>query len=579
MTRFASMAHGALGALVLFLPLLRLGWDQWAQTTVHLVWSFFIFLGSVLLVLGRSGDFSQFQSALRRWGPLCVVVLGASLLSSVLSSYPHSAYPGFLNDIPALGFLILAAGSSGGRHSFYSRALVGSGVLGVGIALLFRGNIAAPLLNPNLLAALVLLTGPLALSYGFGLGVPGGTRWFWMIGSGVLLLGLVFSHSLVAYGTGLLQMGVAVVFWRKRTSIINIKRLILVGGIGLFMGLGIFWGRSEWPKLFHGDPDRLGWWLTALRTFASHPLLGVGPGAFGEAYPAYRASEWGLNSLFAHNFFLEFLAERGFWGAGALFILIGSLLRRAWMSVREGKRLGLFLGLVGFCFYNLFHIGFSFPALFWLFFLAAGLAAADDVGGQITNQKELNGRKIPLLTAAFGLLWGLASFALFRSDQCLARARVFLSGDHWDQVQTQVEQGLFWNRWSPSLYEMRATLRIKAQDYDGAMADLTRAVMLAPSASVFREELAELAMEAGDVDRGLMEYEKVTRLMPLKPASWERWGDLLSGQGRKAEADRAYAGALRALSDPLVLGADVSRRTAWIQRVSEKRRWLGAEKK
>lgn len=573
------MAHGTFGTLVLVLPLMRLGWDQWAQTTVHLVWAFFLCLGSLLLLLGRFGEFSQFQSAFRRWGPLCVVVGGASLLSSFFSSYPHSAIPGFLNDIPVFGFLFLAAGSSEERRSLYSRSLVGAGVLGVGIALLFRENWAAPLLNPNLLAALVLLTGPLTLTYGFGTEVPRGTRWFWMIGAAVLLLGLFLSQSLVAFGTALLQIGLAMLFLTRRSSNSDKRYLYLLVGIGFLMGCGFLWGRSEWSKLFHGDPDRLSWWLTSLRTFAAHPILGVGPGAFGEAYPAYRASEWGLNSLFAHNFILEFLAERGFLGAGALFILIGSLLRKAGRSVWEGKGLGLFLGLVGFCFYNLFHIGFSFPALFWMFFLAAGLAVADEIEGQNKIQKGLNGRKIPLLTGVLGLLFGLGSFALFRSDQCLARARVSLSKDRWDRVHAQVEQGLFWNRWSPALYEIRAALRIKSQDWDGAKADLTRAVMLAPAAAGFRTELAELVIEGGDVDRGLKEYEQATRLLPLKPGPWERWGDLLSGQRRIADADRAYAGALRALSDPTVLGADVSRRTAWIQRVSEKRRRLGVPKK
>ena len=579
MTRFAALAHGVLGALVLCLPLMRLGWDQWAQTTVHLIWSFFLILGSVLLLFGRTGSFSQFHLVFPRWRTLWLVVLGTSLLSSLFSPFPHSAFPAFLNDLPAFAFFFLGAGSSEKRRFFYTRALVGAGVLGVGIALLLRGSFAAPLLNPNLLAALVLLTGPLALVYGFRADLSRGERWFWASASGVLLLGLFLSHSLAAYGTVLLQLLLAAGFLFKRNPRHGKVTTFILAGIGILMIVGLFWGRSEWGKLFHGDPDRWTWGVTALRAFTAHPVWGVGPGAFGEAYPAYRASEWGLNSLYAHNFLLEFLAERGLLGAGALFLLLGSVLVRAGRSAGEGRRVGFVLGMVGFCFFNLFHIGFSFPALYWLFFLAAGLAGPEVTGGRDNSEVHAWSRKRPLLSGSLGLLLGLASFALFRADQCLARARFFMSGERWDRVQDQVTRGLFWNRWSPSLYELRATLRIKSQNWDGAKEDLVRAVTLAPAASGFRVELAELLIEGGDMDRALKEYEHATRLMPLTPAPWERWGDLLSGQGRKDDADRAYAGALRALSDPRVLGGDGARRAAWSARVTEKRKLNGAERK
>lgn len=580
MTRFLDLAHGFLLSLVLVLPLMRLAWDQWAQTAVHLIWAFFIVLGSILLLLGRSGDFSRFESALRRMGPLGATFLGAGLLSTVFSPFPHSAIPAYLNDFPVLAFILLGAGASDKRRVLYSRAIVGAGLLSVLAAFLFSGSgtnpWTGPLLNPNLLAALVILVAPQAVELG-----RGAARILWWPAAGLLGLGLFLSHSMAAYAAVLIQIGLAAaLIWLRKAN--KPKKYFLgLAGIALLVGSGIFLTRAEWPKLFHGDPDRWTWGLTSLRAFAAHPILGVGPGAFGEAYPAYRASPWGLNSLYAHNFVLEFLAERGLVGAGALFLLMGTLIVRAGRNAVKGNNVALFLGVLGFCFYNLFHIGFSFPALYWLFFLAASLGACEERASAppvndspCNHARSINGATPKILIMILWVLVGAASFALFRADQCLAQARVALSEDRWDRARAQVEIGLFWNRWSPGLYELRAAMRMKSQNWDGAKSDLDRAVALAPASAVFRIESAELAVERGEADHALRDYEISTRLMPLKAGSWERWGDLLFDRGRKEDAERAYAGALRALADPRVLGGDAARRESATKRVEEKRQRL-----
>ncbi|MBK8574137.1 MAG: hypothetical protein IPN90_00115 [Elusimicrobia bacterium] len=139
MTRYAELSHGLLLCLVLVLPLLRLGWDQWAQTMVALIWSFVLFLGSLLLLLGRSGEFTRFGLAFRCWGPLIVLLVGAGVLSALLSLYPHSAFPAVLNDFSAFAFFFLGAGVSEIWRSRYVAASVGSAVLAVISIFLFGG--------------------------------------------------------------------------------------------------------------------------------------------------------------------------------------------------------------------------------------------------------------------------------------------------------------------------------------------------------------------------------------------------------------------------------------------------------
>ena len=570
MTRYAALAHGALLSVVFVLPLLRLGWDQWSQSLVHLVLAFFGVLGAVLLLLGRSMDLSRLRGALRRYGPFLAVMGGAAFLSTVRSPFPHSAIPGLLNDFPAVVFFLVATGVSDGRRADYTRALAGAGVLAVVAALLTPPGSSAPftgpLLNPNLLVALVILTGPLALHYVFT-STSAGVRVFWSLAALSLAVGFLLSRSLAGFGTVAVQAAVAVgLFWNRDRSGAK-KMSLFLGGVGLLLGIGLFLSQTEWPKLVHGDPDRWTWGLTALKAFAAHPLLGVGPGAFGEAYPLYRATPWGLNSLYAHNFVLEFLAERGLVGAGALFLWIGLLLRDAKRGLSRGTGPGLFLGLMGFCVYNLFHIGFSFPALYWLFFLAGGLAVpCGDVDPAPPPRKALS-----IGVVVLGLLFGVLSFALFRSGQFLSKAQFALSTEQGPRAQEWVDRGIWWNRFSPGLYELRAALRLRAQNWDGARADIDRAVALAPGSAGFRIDAAELAVERGDFEEAIRDYEVATHLLPLKADAWERWGDLLARQGRTADADRAYAGALQALGDPRVLGGDADRRAAETRRVEEKK--------
>jgi len=566
------MGHVILLFLVFSLPLLRVGWDQWAQTLVHLVWSFLLILGAVLLLMGRSGEFSRFSIQVGQWGLLSVVLLGASLLSALSSPFPHSAIPALLNDIPLLAFFILAAGSSNVRRSQYSQVLAGTGA--VAVLATFLGSAGdtpwtGPLLNPNILVALLVLTGPLVIFNVIRWDSARLPRLFWGGASLLVLMGILFSRSMVGYAVVSFQAILAVSILLARKKINRQNSIVLLLVILLLMGIGFILARGEWPKLFQGDLDRWTWWATAFQMFSSHPLLGVGPGAFGEAYPAFRALTWGLNSLYAHNFILEFLAERGLVGAGALFLLIGASLFKACRGVLRGGSPALFLGMGGFCLYNLFHIGFSFPGLLWLFFLAAGLAGAGE-DGPGTEWSRVKWRTMSLLTLAGGLLFSLVSFALFRGNQSLAMARHSFSAEQWERAQGQVDRGLRWNPKNPGLYELRAALRMRAQDWDGATADIARAIRLAPAAAGFRVGAAALALEKGEVEQALLDYERANQFMPLQASSWERRGDLLVGLHRWEEADRAYQGALRALSDPRVLGGDTDLRAAWTQRVEEK---------
>jgi predicted negative regulator of RcsB-dependent stress response len=572
MTRYLSLTRAILLGFVLALPLLRLAWDQWVQSLVGVSISFLVVLGCVLVLMGRTADGGRGLSVTRSYGPFGAVVLLASLVSTFQSSYLQSALPGLLNDFPAWAFFFVGAVSQGETRILFRRAFAGAGLVAIVAAFLYAvdrtGPWTGPLVNPNIFAALVLLTAPALFDFAFD---PSSSRWvrsFW-IGALVLMgTGLVLSRSLVGVAVAVIQGTVALGYRWTKSEGRKTLLLLLVVAIG---GVGLYLNQADWGKVFRGDPDRLTWMGTAFEIFKAHPIFGAGPGTFGEAYPAFRTDPWGLNSLYVHNFVLEWLAERGAAGGGVLILFIVVLVGRNWRTYRKT---GLGLGLAGFCLFNLFHIGFSFPGLYWLFFLGLGLTVGEESESASTDEIAGNSIASKWIVAPL-VVWslvGLSFFAVFRANQLCEKARMAAHANRFEMALEWLDQGLRWNRWYPPLYELRAIVRIQKQDWDGASADLERATELAPTRAGYRMELAELALEKGDRGRALREYEKATHLLPLKAAAWERWGDLLAADGKKEEASRAYDGALRALADPRVLGGDPDRRAETARRIEGKRR-------
>lgn len=116
-------------------------------------------------------------------------------------------------------------------------------------------------------------------------------------------------------------------------------------------------------------------WQTAWQMFLAHPLLGHGPHTFSYVSVDKIQVSW------AHNLFLETLAEQGLLGFSALLALLGSMLWIAAANYRaaSGERricaaanLTIILGLV---FGAMFEISFVRQWVNELFFFAAGVAA------------------------------------------------------------------------------------------------------------------------------------------------------------------------------------------------------------
>ncbi|MBN3040233.1 MAG: O-antigen ligase family protein [Candidatus Omnitrophica bacterium] len=133
-----------------------------------------------------------------------------------------------------------------------------------------------------------------------------------------------------------------------------------------------------------GDADRFKVWLSAINMFKESPLLGKGLGTFMANFPEYQgvAPQHRLNPQYAHNCYLQILAETGILGLFSFLWVIWEVLRSGFMRFVPDKDylfLGLYVGLIAF----LIHIFFdtqlysvNLSIMFWLLMSFLGVKLA-----------------------------------------------------------------------------------------------------------------------------------------------------------------------------------------------------------
>jgi O-antigen ligase len=119
----------------------------------------------------------------------------------------------------------------------------------------------------------------------------------------------------------------------------------------------------------------------ALRIFLAHPWLGTGLGTFITVYPQYASFDSAKLVDYAHNDYLQLLAEAGMVGLAAIvaffLILYGMGLRRLRQvkdPFEQALRLGALVACSGMLLHSLVDFNLHIPANALLFFLLAGIA-------------------------------------------------------------------------------------------------------------------------------------------------------------------------------------------------------------
>src|SRR5882672_9669938 len=177
------------------------------------------------------------------------------------------------------------------------------------------------------------------------------------IGMGVLfaadLLALWFAQTRGAFiAVGVSFLVAAFLYRDKLPRWLRVLAAVgAVGGVLLAFEVLVHPGTKTAPGLFANagafSPFRTGtfqdrgyYWITALRIFRHHPILGTGPDTYYANYPLFRLAKDGAKLGLTitdkpHNIFLEYASNTGILGIGTYLTLVGLALTYGYRRVRQ----------------------------------------------------------------------------------------------------------------------------------------------------------------------------------------------------------------------------------------------------
>jgi O-antigen ligase len=170
--------------------------------------------------------------------------------------------------------------------------------------------------------------------------------WLALIGLGVLL-------SLSRTGIFALFACVTVMMIATRSTQRSCLAPILVLAIACaIVGLGVYTGMdgvlARYASLLdpgYLEQDRIPIWRDTWKMICAHPWFGQGAGSFQWAFPAYETLEPDRPAVFAHNDYLQVLAEYGVVGLGLVVWLLISCWRSAMRNLKAQDPLVRGIGL------------------------------------------------------------------------------------------------------------------------------------------------------------------------------------------------------------------------------------------
>ncbi|MEO7262366.1 MAG: O-antigen ligase family protein [Jatrophihabitantaceae bacterium] len=230
-----------------------------------------------------------------------------------------------------------------------------------------------------------------------GPGVLVRAGWGPALGAAVAALGLVPTitagsprpgPAVIALAAGLAISVGATTLRGSRGAVSGLGLLALALSVPAWSGIAAVTG----ARLTVDDPERAASFSAALRVFSEHRLIGAGPSlpsltwARGSGSTVYR---------YAHNEYLQVLAELGIVGGLLLATLLVTLLRRLWQRRRVGGVVSA--GALAAITALAVHAGFDFvwhiPATPLLAAALVGLASPDLPAGRITPSAGETSRK------------------------------------------------------------------------------------------------------------------------------------------------------------------------------------------
>jgi hypothetical protein len=234
-----------------------------------------------------------------------------------------------------------------------------------------------PFTNLNALALYSVMLVPFALE-----------RKNWFLAGAMVVL-MAWTQSL---GAELAALAAAAVyaFSRMRRSQLK-ENAVVLAALAALAGLAVYQLQAD------SVAGRLTWWRSAWEMFLARPLAGFGFASYSWAQAGFQpAGIFREHAIYAHNYYLEFLAENGLPAALCWFAFLYGAVRARTGLVKYSLIAALAHSFVDF--------GLSVPAVFWLFcYLLASPAGGEPLRVPRRALAWALGLALPLVAALLAL--------------------------------------------------------------------------------------------------------------------------------------------------------------------------------
>jgi O-antigen ligase/Tfp pilus assembly protein PilF len=422
-------------------------------------------------------------------------------------------------------------------------------------------------INPNNFAGFLELLVPLGVSYVFLSRMSATAKVLVGYATAMMVAGLCVSLSrgALAATVGSLVLLCVVLLFEGGYVIPALFALIAILGLAVGVRERVDFVARRFDKTAKPGEinleDRQLYWQTATKVFDAHKLWGAGPAQFDEQYYLYRPVALQTRLIYAHNEYLNTLAD---WGASGLALIAGFLgllgfgAWRAWRGIRRktsdiGFRqsdkgafvLGGACAVVAAVIHCVVDFDMHVPADALLAVAIMALLAAHGrfvTEGYWKNPGDIGKIVLTLAALAAALVLAFSGVNLAREQQWIERA---------DMAERVLNKPL-----KPDATDADAALASAARvaAFKERAEDLKKAYEVDPTDAIASYRLGESYWDLGSqADQGYQRdtleamqwYSRALLANPLDHDAWTKYGICLDWLDRHREADAYFNQAIK----------------------------------
>ena len=378
---------------------------------------------------------------------------------------------------------------------------------------------------PNPLAGFLLFGIPISL-YLFWQSKK--KRFFYLIPCSLILAVFVLTYSKGAYLSIIVPILILSYYYReiiKKEFLVKVLALVFLSAILVF-------GISEINKRTYSEDTysanfvntldikeeemssitRLAYYKGAFDISLDNKLIGTGANTFEYVYPQYQDSPV-ERSRFVHNYYLKVLSEMGIFGfLGFMSFVLGLAFIGFRLLKTKLRKVSLpfFAAVLGV----LVHIGidfdFSYPAIFFCFWIFAAILYGFCLKKQTKEEKKLN-----LVFVFVGFFILVKGVSLFFSSNNFDQAQICYSNREYEEAKNYYERSINLLNDDPQVYYNIGKVDYMLDQKDEAKENALKAVNLNPYISKNYYFLGKIYQKDEDYKEAESNFKKAIELDPI----------------------------------------------------------------